>query len=117
MNALKNKDDGFVKDFIYSGKKLKILIAFEEKNEEIPFVCWVEKKTESQEDFEWFYLMIKLDIDGGSQLGITLNHPTHWNGVTTCENMRINASKFIKDYIPKIMEKDCDIIKTFLQSS
>jgi hypothetical protein len=48
-------------------------------------------------------------------VSITLNHPTHPSGVTTTENMRQNASNFISQYIPKIMEKDCDIIKTFLQ--
>ena len=35
---------------------------------------------------------------------------------TTTENMSQNASNYISQYIPKIMEKDCAIIKTFLQS-
>lgn len=114
MNALKNKSNEFVKDFIYRGKKLELSINFDGEDNKIPFKCWVEKKIKG-EDFEWFYLMIKLDIEDGSMVSITLNHPTHPSGVTTTENMSQNASNFISQYIPKIMEKDCDIIKTFLQ--
>ena len=109
MNALKNKSDEFVKDFIYSGKKLDMVFNFDEEKKGIPFVCWVEEKIKG--DFMWFYLMIKLDIEDGSLVSITLNHPTNPRGVTTTENMSQNASKFISQYIPKIMEKDCDIIK------
>jgi len=115
MNALKNKSDEFVKDFIYSGKKLDMVFNFDEEKKGIPFICWVEKKTKG-EDFEWFYLMIKLDIEDGSLVSITLNHPTNPRGVTTTENMSQNASDFISQYIPKIMKKDAVIIKTFLQS-
>lgn len=115
MNALQNKNNEFVKEFIYSGQNLELSINFDGEDREIPFKCWVEKKTKG-EDFEWFYLMIKLDIENGSLVSITLNHPTHPSGVTTTENMSQNASNFISQYIPKIMEKDCDIIKTFLQS-
>ena len=115
MNALKNKSDEFVKDFIYSGKKLDMVFNFDGEKKGIPFVCWVEKKTKGEE-FEWFYLMIKLDIEDGSLVSITLNHPTNPRGVTTLENMSQNASDFISHYIPKIMKKDAVIIKTFLQS-
>ena len=114
MNPFQNKSNEFVKDFIYRGKKLELDINFDEEKKGIPFLCWVEKKTKGQ-DFEWFYLMIKLNIQDGSMVNITLNHPTHQSGVTTTENMSQNASNFISQYIPKIMEKDCDIIKTFLQ--
>tara|TARA_B100001059_G_scaffold86546_1_gene84721 strand:- start:5867 stop:6217 length:351 start_codon:yes stop_codon:yes gene_type:complete len=115
MFAFQNKSSDFVKNFIYSGQKLDLSINFGEENKGIPFQCWVEKKTKG-EDFEYFYLIIKLDIEGGSEVSITLNHPSYPCGVTTLENMSKNASNFISKYIPKIMEKDCDIIKTFLQT-
>ena len=115
MFAFQNKSNDFVKNFIYSGQKLELAINFDGENREIPFQCWVEKKTKG-EDFEWFYLMIKLDIEDGSLVSITLNHPTYPCGVTTLENMSQNASNFISKYIPKIMKKDHNIIKTFLQS-
>jgi hypothetical protein len=75
MNAFQNKSAEFVKEFIYSGKKLDMVFNFDEEKKGIPFVCWVEKKTKG-EDFEWFYLMIKLNIEDGSLVSITLNHPT-----------------------------------------
>lgn len=116
MNAFQNKSNEFVKDFIYSGQNIELSINFDGEDRGIPFKCWVEKKTKG-EDFEWFYLMIKLDIEDGSQVSITLNHPTHPSGVTTTENMSQNASNYISQYIPKIMENDCEIIKTFIQSA
>tara|TARA_B100000161_G_C33287399_1_gene297000 strand:- start:167 stop:517 length:351 start_codon:yes stop_codon:yes gene_type:complete len=115
MNAFQNQSNEFVRDFIYYGKILEISAKFEMEEKGIPFHCWVEKKTKG-EDFVWFYLMIKLNIEDGSLVSITLNHPTHPSGVTTTENMSQNASNIISQYIPIIMKKDCDIIKTFLQS-
>jgi len=114
MNPFQNKSDVFINNFINSGEKLEIDINFDGEDKKIPFVCWVEKKNKG-EDFVWYYLNIKLNIEDGSRVNITLNHPTHQSGVTTTENMSQNASNFISQYIPKIMEKDCDIIKTFLQ--
>ena len=114
MNALQNQSNEFVKQFIYQGQKLELDINFDGEDKKIPFVCWVEEKIKG--DFMWFYLMIKLNIEDGSLVSITLNHPTYPSGVTTTENMSQNASNLISQYIPIIMEKDCDIIKTFLQS-
>ena len=115
MNAFQNQNNEFVRDFIYNGKILEISAKFEMEEKSIPFKCWVEKKTKD-EDFVWFYLMIKLNIEDGSLVSITLNHPTHPSGVTTTENMSQNASNIISQYIPIIMKKDCDIINTFLKS-
>lgn len=110
MQAFEKKE--FAENFINGKTELPIVIDFEKYTAtKIPFKCWVESEFDFNLEFNWKKLHIKLDIENGSHVSITLNHPTAAAGKSTMSNMTKNAIDFISEYIPKIMIKDKKLLK------
>ncbi len=106
------KDKVFTRNFLYNGIRTNIEIKFNNDKRAIPFQCWVTR--ELHDYFEWFYLNIKLNFEGGSGVKISLNHPTRRNGLK--KNMAENAKKYISQFIPKLMVRDEDNIRQYLNT-
>ena len=106
------EDKKFTRSFLYNGLRMNIDIKFNENKKAIPFQCWVTR--ELRDDFEWFYLNTKLNVEGGSGVKISLNHPTDPAGHK--KNMAESVKEFISQFIPKLMERDGDKIRQYLNT-
>ena len=104
------EDKDFTRNFLYEGLRMNIEIKFDEDKRAIPFQCCVTR--EIHDYFEWFYLNIKLNLEGGSGVKISLNHPTDTRGLK--KHMAKNAKSYIPQYILKLMERDKDRIRQYL---
>jgi hypothetical protein len=110
MQAFENKE--FAENFINGKTELPIVIDFEKDTTiKIPFKCWVESEFDFGLEFNWKKLHIKLDIENGSHVSISLNHPTAVAGKSTMSNMTKNTIAFISKYIPEIIIKDEKLLK------
>lgn len=110
MQAFENKE--FAENFINGKTDLTLLVDFEKDTTiKIPFKCWVESEYCTGLEFNWKNLHIKLDIENGSHISISLNHPTAVAGKTTMSNMTKNTIAFISKYISEIMIKDEKLLK------
>ncbi len=109
------KNDQFLHDFIYNGERLDIMIKFKPELKGLPFQCYTEKETKN--DFEYIYLVVKLNVDKSWGQRVALNHPSLIESELSLDSMLKNASVFISNYIPEIMKRNSKLIENYLNSN
>ena len=114
MNKYLPNNTNTIREFIYNGHKIDIVINFEESKEKIPLLTHVEKTVDNQTNFTWYHLIIKVNVPSGGSVKAPLNHPHNPLGITTFDNMKIVAETYLEDLIPKIIKKNEDAIKQYL---
>ena len=99
-----------IKKFIYDKEIIDININFEASNEDIPLITYVEKKTDDNIGFTWYYLIVQVNIPNGGKVQVSLNHPHDPLGVTTFDNMKFVAETCLEHIIPELLKKNYSIL-------
>lgn len=106
-----------LRNFIYEKEIVDINITFQNSNEQIPLITYVEKETDNNIGFTWYYLIVQVSVPNGGKVKVSLNHPHDPLGVTTFDNMKFVAETCLESIIPELLKKNYDIIKEYLSQN